>query len=467
MKQISILFFLSFVIFTGVKAQSPPLAFNYSAVARNSQGLPIVTSSIAIQISILKGNTTGPSQYTENHLLTTDQYGLFNLVIGSGLVQSGSMSSIDWSNDSYYLQVSMDASGGTNFLLMGVSQLVSVPYALHAKTASNGFSGNYNDLTNKPTAISSFSLDANNQSITNVANPTSIQDVATKSYVDQMITVFENNGMSVVNFTANAVSAVEGTLITFTDNSKINPTSWQWDFGDGTSSTLQNPTHTYNTVGSYTVTLTATNGIITHTKTKTNYITITSAMYGQFTDTRDGYVYQTVTIGGKEWFAENLKYLPSVNDGSSLSSSVAQYFVYGYTGTDVATAKATSNYNTYGVIYNFTASTGACPTGWHLPSETEWQNLAYTVGYPDPGSKLKEAGTAHWNAPNTGATNSSGFTALPGGLFDGTSFSGIGEYTYFIESQMGNIWGLAYNNWGFTQSYSYTNYTGSIRCIRD
>jgi hypothetical protein len=120
-----------------VNAQTPPNAFNYSAVARNAAGQPIATTTIGIQITILKTSPTGASQYSENHFINTDAFGLFNLVIGAGAMQSGSMATIDWSNDNYYLKVGMDASGGTNFLTMGTTQLLSVPYALHAKTAES------------------------------------------------------------------------------------------------------------------------------------------------------------------------------------------------------------------------------------------------------------------------------------------------------------------------------------------
>ena len=138
MKKITLLSTLCFVILTLlVKAQTPPNAFNYSAVARNAAGQPIATTTIGIQITILKTSPTGVSQYSENHFVSTDAFGLFNLVIGAGAVQSGSMATIDWSIDNYYLEVNMDATGGTNFLTMGTTQLLSVPYALHSKTAES------------------------------------------------------------------------------------------------------------------------------------------------------------------------------------------------------------------------------------------------------------------------------------------------------------------------------------------
>ena len=145
MKKITLFSTLCFLLFTLiVNAQIPPNAFNYSAVARNAAGQPIATTTIGIQITILKTSPTGASQYSENHFINTDAFGLFNLVIGAGAVQSGSMATIDWSNDNYYLKVGMDAAGGTNFLIMGTTQLLSVPYAMYAKSAgslSGGGSG--------------------------------------------------------------------------------------------------------------------------------------------------------------------------------------------------------------------------------------------------------------------------------------------------------------------------------------
>jgi hypothetical protein len=137
MKKIILLLTLSLSLLNFVNAQTPPNAFNYSAVARNAAGQPIATTTIGIQVNILKTSPTGASQYSENHFVNTDAYGLFNMVIGAGAVQSGSMATIDWSNDNYYVKVGMDAAGGTNFLTMGTTQLLSVPYALHAKTAES------------------------------------------------------------------------------------------------------------------------------------------------------------------------------------------------------------------------------------------------------------------------------------------------------------------------------------------
>ena len=155
MKKILTLLLLVVVTIT-VNAQTPPEAFNYSAVARDANSNPIANSTIGIQISIKVGSPLGATVYQENHFVNTDDFGLFNLIVGGGSIISGTIADIDWSLDDYYLQVGMDANGGTNFLNMGSTQLLSVPYALYAKTAGSvngntGFSGDYNDLTNAPT----------------------------------------------------------------------------------------------------------------------------------------------------------------------------------------------------------------------------------------------------------------------------------------------------------------------------
>ncbi len=162
-----------------------------------------------------------------------------------------------------------------------------------------------------------------------------------------------------------------------------------------------------------------------------------------FTDSRDGNVYKTVKIGNQMWMAENLRYLPSVVGPDSSSTTKPYYYVYDYNGTDVDSAKVTYNYNTYGVLYNLTAAIpsypdrdqyneqGVCPDGWRLPSVSSIGDLAnYFYGREYvAGDKLKESGTVHWNAPNSGAINSKGFTALPGGAYSSysKSFYNIGE----------------------------------------
>jgi uncharacterized protein (TIGR02145 family) len=139
----------------------------------------------------------------------------------------------------------------------------------------------------------------------------------------------------------------------------------------------------------------------------------------------DGRSYVYKTIGTQTWMIENLAFIPSVSPSSDGSDSVSFYYVNGYEGSAVQEAKATSNYKTYGVLYNFEAAKAACPPGWHLPGDEEWKTLEKQLGMSSTdadaiqwrnsgsvGKKLK-SGSGWIN--NGNGNNSSGFTALPGG----------------------------------------------------
>ena len=196
---------------------------------------------------------------------------------------------------------------------------------------------------------------------------------------------------------------------------------------------------------------------------------------GTFTDSRDGIVYKTVTIGTQTWMAENLKYLPSVVGPSTGSQTSPYYYVYGYNGTVVADAKATTNYKTYGVLYNWPAAINACPNGWHLPTDEEWTKLTdYLGGKGVAANKLKETGTTHWKSPNDGATNETGFTALPGGYrkSNGGTFDSLESYGAWwtaTEVNTNRAWnrGMYYYS-SIVFKYSTGKELGfSIRCVKD
>lgn len=280
----------------------------------------------------------------------------------------------------------------------------------------------------------------------------------------------------VAAFTGTPISGSAPLTVNFTDQSTDYPTDWQWDFGDGDTSAIQNPNHTYSQSGTYTVELTVTNNFGSGNKQKTNYINVTSSGgTGTVTDL-DGNVYQTVIIGNQEWMAENLKYLPFVSAPDSGSTTVPYYYVYGYDGTLVAEAKATANYINYGVLYNWTAATNACPAGWHLPGDAEWTELTdYLGGYYTSGGKLKEIGTAFWLFPNTGATNESGFSSRPGGLRNGYgSFINNGGFGFWWSSSEYTTipyyaWyrQLSFDNTKINNLTYYKDLGLSVRCVKD
>lgn len=119
-----------------------PASFKYQAVARDGSGAVLANKSVSFRISILQGTVTGTIVYSERHNISTNEFGLVNLEIGRGTAGVGSMGSINWGSNPYFIKVEMDPAGGSNFLWLGTTQLLSVPYALHAKTVEDDTWGN-------------------------------------------------------------------------------------------------------------------------------------------------------------------------------------------------------------------------------------------------------------------------------------------------------------------------------------
>ncbi len=192
----------------------------------------------------------------------------------------------------------------------------------------------------------------------------------------------------------------------------------------------------------------------------------------------DGNNYTSVTIGTQTWMVENLK-TTKYNDGTSIpnvTDNTAWYNLstpaYCWYNNDATTYK-----NTYGALYNWYAVNTAklAPTGWHVPTDTEWTTLTTFLGSESLASyKLKETGATHWNSPNTGTTNSSGFTALPGGsrYVDGTyiSIGNSGQWWSSSENSNNYVWfrSMNYNQVGVTRDFRYGKVDGfSVRCVKD
>jgi uncharacterized protein (TIGR02145 family) len=193
-----------------------------------------------------------------------------------------------------------------------------------------------------------------------------------------------------------------------------------------------------------------------------------------------------VTIGTQVWATVNLDVttyrdgttIPQVTDPTQWSNLTTGAWCYYNNNSSSGT--------TYGKLYNWYAVAGIhdadpntpnkvlAPTGWHLPTDAEWTTLTNTLGgIIVAGGKLKATGTSLWDTPNTDATNSSGFSGLPGGgrSYNGT-FTYVGTYGYWWSSSQGNIssaW-LRYLAWNFGDAVSFNgnNRHGfSVRCLRD
>ncbi|MCC5916197.1 MAG: hypothetical protein JJU02_02600 [Cryomorphaceae bacterium] len=135
-----------------------------------------------------------------------------------------------------------------------------------------------------------------------------------------------------------------------------------------------------------------------------------------FIDPRDGFTYRTITYGNMVWMMDNMKFLPEVVGPDLIGFTTPMYYVYGYFGTDVISARQEINFSEYGVLYNWAAANSACPPGWHLPTDEEWEALLDFFGGKEfAGGRLKADYFGAWEEPNTGATNESKFHALPSG----------------------------------------------------
>ena len=377
-------------IMTGIAAQVPQ-KMSYQAVIRDNKDSLVRNQRVSLRISILQDSVNGNVVFKEEYypMPVTNMNGLLSVVIGTGIRLTGTFSDIDWSHGPYFIKTEADPAGNTNYPIKTVSQLLSVPYALYAKTAGN-------------IAV----------------------DVATRAYVDALLARIE---------------VVERHLNIPLDS--------------------------------------------------------------VFIDARDGIQYKMVRIGNQIWMAENLKYLPQVSGiPESLSEVVPYYYVLDYNGTSVAEAKLTENYNLSGVLYNWPAAMngaqegnsnpsgiqGVCPAGWHLPSMNEWKQLVDLLGGEDVAAKkLMESGTSNWQG-DTGATNESGFTAVPGGdlmnawgiSFGKNSASWWTSTRFYSVNENGNIkWyyypSISGNNspsFSFDSRYDWDDPLGSglsVRCVKD
>jgi uncharacterized protein (TIGR02145 family) len=333
--------------------------------------------------------------------------------LGLFTVQLGSsvaLSSVNWANGAKFMQVEIDL--GQGFVDIGTQQLLSVPYALHSSSASTALSAG--------DGISNVSLTGD--------------------------TLFLNNGSFVI---------IPG--ISVANNSG----------GGGSTGTTAHSCGAQNVHNA-------------------------SLTYGSVTD-QQGNVYKTIVIGTQEWMAENLN-TSIYRNGDAIPSGLSnadwentintQQGAWAYYNNDA------SNACPYGKLYNWYTCVDLrqlCPVGWHVPTDLDWSVM---INFLDPlangganilnsaGGKMKTAGTMEdatglWYSPNTGATNSSGFSGAPGGLrgFDG-DYILVGEYGFWWSSSYGDayfatdrILGYLNVDVGWFNAEKQDGF--SVRCLRD
>jgi uncharacterized protein (TIGR02145 family) len=333
-------------------AQSPN-SLSYQVVIRNETGTLMQNTNVGLQISILQGSTDGTAVYVEKQRVKTNNNGLVTLQIGSAsggssvptktmetdntATTSGDFSSIDWSHGPYFIKVEIDPTGGTDYTITGISQLLSVPYALYAKNAGTA--------SNNKQTLSEVAANGNsvNTQLKNVGYPTDENDAATKLYVDALFRKIAN-------------------LETALQENNISPS---------------------------------------------------------VTDI-DGNTYKTTIIGNQVWMAENLKVTREPNGTPVYFVKEGRDEVQWEDLHDSSITKAYCFYDNdtaspYGALYTYEAAKSVCPTGWHLPTNEDWDELKNFVSqhlgnYHGIGDALK---SKSWTG-NSDA-DGFGFSALPGG----------------------------------------------------
>lgn len=266
-------------------------------------------------------------------------------------------------------------------------------------------------------------------------------------------------------FAANHSSIKIDSIIQFTDLSNNNPTSWSWSFGDGGTSNKQNPSYAYSSFGMYTVSLSVANKYGSDIDIKPNYVSVIASRGSAslFIDDRDGKTYKTIEIGNQVWMAENLNYNTSSGSWDFRNDP--------------------SNSSVYGRLYDWNTAINVCPSGWHLPSDSEWMQLEKAIGMrnidvenigwrgSDEGNKLKA--TISWNYGN--GTDEYGFTALSVGCRynDLDGFDGDGYLCGFWASSTGKYPNRPYYRiLNYYQGAIYRNDGRkddgfSVRCVKD
>ncbi len=427
------LIIMSLLIIPILGISQAPQRINFQSILRNTTGEIVTNSSVRLRISILTGTTTGTSVYSETHAKTTDAGGLISLQIGSGTVLSGVFGNINWGSIAHFIQLEADFSGGNNYVLLGTQELMSVPYALYATKTDTS-------VLNLRTRLAT-ELNVTDTSLLNLT-----PRFSTKLNISDFPVGSANGNIMFFNGTIWVILApgVEGQVLKISSGLPV-----------------------WGTIG------------------------VSAFTCGATISDIDDNSYNTVLIGAQCWTKENLR-VRRYNNGTSMlfdttggsggSSPTWQNLTIGahtiYAHDSTATP---SNLTKYGYLYNWYAVKGIstvgviaitdtlniCPSGWQVPTDAEWTTLITDIGL-NAGGKMKSIGTT-WD---TGATNESGFSALPGGFrFNVGDFGDISQGTFFWSATEINndlaLFRFLNSDSDVGRDPNYKSFGAYVRCLKD
>ena len=537
-------------------ATAQPQKINYQAIAVGANGKPIKNSTVGLRLSVLDSLPAGTALYTETQTASTDAAGQFSIYLGGGTATVGAFANLPWANgNNKFLKVEMDAQGGSNYLPMGTTQLVSVPYAMAAGSLREGAllygnNGQTYSLTigaNGPTwtcfppvTMANAGVDQLNICASSVNLMGNTPSNATAAW---SILSGAGGSLGTANAPATTFAGVRGSSYTLrysisnacgssadTVAVSLAPTTTPANAGPdqlsltGTTATLAANAPAAGETGAWSMvagsggSLSGSNNpTTTFTKGTDSAYTLVWTITGPCGGTNDtvnllfpapvgtacgqaviyaGETYPTVQIGTQCWFAKNLNVGTMISSGNQTNNGTMEKYCY---NNDPA------NCSTYGGLYQwaeavqyqsgassstspnpaFTGNVrGICPTGWHLPSDAEYCTLTTflhasancsVIGTSSSiaGGLLKSTSGLWRTSPNSGATNSSGFSALPGGYrnSNGTFFH-LGISTIFWSSSESSstfaIFRSLYFGNAHIERYTANKNDGfSARCTQD